>query len=795
MENDDERKAAETHNENTGDEIKDLKNKNCQSCMVQMDVVVHDPVHEETFYLRNKYLYNWMKYYCFNSKDKRIQCYLFICKQWCQKLGICSSKTSTINGYGWLHIALFCIFHDYKDMPFGTTAKSEDGASINETIYPCIKLLSKDISVAHLFLKFLTMLNNWLLLNDLKITYRKRNKHTAEIVYNPVVMDVIKGEFLTKNKNDKFYTLFVLDPFVPFMKSSKDRTMNDNLAKCVRNEGIYKIINAVAFSLQQLMNAFESKSIEKFCQIFENAIDSHNIDVAQKMFQMKRNDEAKINIYSFNNNNNNNNNHQANPKDNSQHVYTWSQLCDICVNQKKTTVPTRRWLNCMNKGKKNRDKKQIRKKQNNEHDNTSKEEKQEKKENESVISLRLGTFNMLADELTKGYEQKGKKKNYQHYAFKCSPKYLDFFNYRLPRLIFEILQYNLDVVCCQEVEQSQFDTIRQCLNYGIMTRKHKGSDDDAVCEYDGIFMKKTSVLGRVPRHLKKKAHNHCSDGCAIFWNKNKYNKIEEYSEKLTFGTEGFNKKTGKYKKSPNIVICVRLQPIDQSKNDENKNLDIWTTHLKAGRDDNNELLRYGQVQDLMSHILHFSDLKTSHVIICGDFNSSPDNSDGVTPMVYPWMMNNIHYDLNDKGGDINKEKNGVKWTTSWMSCIGNEPEYTHYAGWMDRITKCTIDYIFIAMETQDRNELEKKRNNKPGDDTMSKKNENENENKNANEKDVKAKGNEMQDKKKSQGDANFTVTKVLDIWDVKQVEAIESNLPNTRYSSDHLLMAAVIDFY
>ncbi|XP_072040257.1 nocturnin-like [Amphiura filiformis] len=192
--------------------------------------------------------------------------------------------------------------------------------------------------------------------------------------------------------------------------------------------------------------------------------------------------------------------------------------------------------------------------------------------------IRVMTWNTLADALCLGSDN----------FIKCPKKALKW-ETRKYRCLEEILTYNPDVVCLQEVDH--FPDFYQPMLEQI--------------GYKGTFKPKRyspclDVL-----------HNSGPDGCAIFYKQNKFEVLETISQGLT-ATAG-----GRTWKSNQVILCHRFRCL--TSNLKGREVVIGTTHLKAkpGYDD----VRHSQGVDLLKIIK--PKVNDAPVIIGGDFNAEP----------------------------------------------------------------------------------------------------------------------------------------------------------------------------
>ncbi len=171
---------------------------------------------------------------------------------------------------------------------------------------------------------------------------------------------------------------------------------------------------------------------------------------------------------------------------------------------------------------------------------------------------------------------------------KC-PKQALKWDTRKYRCLEEILTYDPDVVCLQEVDH--FPDFYQPMLKQI--------------GYEGTFKPKRSSP------CLDVLHNSGPDGCAIFYKADKFEILETISEGLT-ATVG-----SRSWKSNQVVQCHKFKCLNSELKD--KEVFIGTTHLKAkvGYDE----MRHSQGVDLLKIIKPKA--KDFPLIIGGDFNAEP----------------------------------------------------------------------------------------------------------------------------------------------------------------------------
>lgn len=172
---------------------------------------------------------------------------------------------------------------------------------------------------------------------------------------------------------------------------------------------------------------------------------------------------------------------------------------------------------------------------------------------------------------------------------KCNPHFLTE-EYRLSRILPEILKSKSDVVCLQEVEQHVYDQ-----------RIKNVFDSNG---FGSIFKKKTGNK---------------SDGCAILWRKAKFNLLNHHEVE-------FKAKGCEYLNRDNVGLIAVLKPRHPQANQTQ--LHVATTHLifNPRRGD----VKLCQLRLLLAELERSAFKRTSEngrvyhpTILCGDFNFEP----------------------------------------------------------------------------------------------------------------------------------------------------------------------------
>lgn len=156
------------------------------------------------------------------------------------------------------------------------------------------------------------------------------------------------------------------------------------------------------------------------------------------------------------------------------------------------------------------------------------------------------------------------------------------------RLLEEILCYDPDIVCCQEVDH--FEDFLQPFGYR------------------GIFAPKPSSPCL---QVSSKP-----DGCAIFF---KEGVVLTHSSVLSF-------------KNQNQISLIGVFEWNS------KQMIVATTHLKAQKDQNGESIRVAETQELLAYLE--SKYATLPIIIAADLNATPTPSSDYPSLVYPIFQQN-----------------------------------------------------------------------------------------------------------------------------------------------------------
>eukprot|EP01080_Neovahlkampfia_damariscottae_P001023 gene1023-9927_t len=229
------------------------------------------------------------------------------------------------------------------------------------------------------------------------------------------------------------------------------------------------------------------------------------------------------------------------------------------------------------------------------------------KKDKNLTTLKIVTYNILCPQYCSFYQF--------HYA---SRKSLVWENRKF-KIISELLSYSSDIICLQEVDQYKW------------FKQQLGKFD-----FDSVYYRRT---------------NQKCDGCATFYNKNKY----KFIDKLTVNFNDVSKDPEYH--TDNIGLICIFETIEEIP----KRFCVINVHFYW--DPSYENVKLGQSNFILEFIEN-NIPKDIGIILCGDFNSLPESN------VYKNFDKNNFESVNKKLG---------------------EPEFTNYT----KNFKGTLDYIFL----------------------------------------------------------------------------------------------------
>lgn len=280
------------------------------------------------------------------------------------------------------------------------------------------------------------------------------------------------------------------------------------------------------------------------------------------------------------------------------------------------------------------------------------------------------------------------------YATQQQYPYCDFWalssEYRFHNILREVLDVNPDVVCLQEVQADHYE------NFVYNAFSDAG--------YEGVYKAKTrasmGMVGKV-------------DGCALFWRRSKFHIIESYSIEMnelaqrhanhvgvnTRTEEGmaFLNRLSKDNVAQLVVLELAFPTLPTRSNREPINqICIANTHLYSNKDFPD--VKLWQTWQLLQELENFIFSKATNLplIICGDFNSTPDTA--VYNLLLHQSVHPGHPDVNLPNDDANVLPDPMSIThsfqlgSSYATVVGEEPPFTNYT----TNFKGTLDYIWYS---------------------------------------------------------------------------------------------------
>ncbi|CAR22387.1 CCR4-Not complex 3'-5'-exoribonuclease subunit Ccr4 [Lachancea thermotolerans] len=207
----------------------------------------------------------------------------------------------------------------------------------------------------------------------------------------------------------------------------------------------------------------------------------------------------------------------------------------------------------------------------------------------------------------------------QHYAtpkmYRFTPSWALSWEYRREKLKEQILSYNTDIVCLQEVECKTYE------DFWAPLLREKG--------YSGIFHTKTRARTMHSKDSKK------VDGCCFFYKDSEFKLM--FKEAVDFSSVWMKHKKfqrtedylNRAMNKDNVALVVKLQHIKSGEH-------VWaaTTHLHWDPQFNDvKTFQVGVLLDYMEKVIkeqnncnNTQELKKVPVVICGDFNSQTNSA-------------------------------------------------------------------------------------------------------------------------------------------------------------------------
>jgi CCR4-NOT transcription complex subunit 6 len=281
------------------------------------------------------------------------------------------------------------------------------------------------------------------------------------------------------------------------------------------------------------------------------------------------------------------------------------------------------------------------------------------------------------------------------YATQQQYPYCDFWalswDYRFQNILREIIDASPEVVCLQEIQADHYE------NHVYVAMADAG--------FEGVYKQKTrqsmGLAGKV-------------DGCALFWRRSKFHLVESYS--IEFNEVAQRQATQVFGLNPrseegvaflnrlskdNVAQLVVLEFIQPSRsNREISQVCLANTHLYSNKDFPDVKLwqTWQLLQELESFIM--SRGTNLPLIICGDFNSTPDTA--VYDLLSRQTVHPGHPDVNVTTGDDvpNVLPDAMNITHSfqlgsaYQTVLGEEPWTTNFTVNF----KGVLDYIWYSAQ-------------------------------------------------------------------------------------------------
>mmetsp|Transcript_27964 Transcript_27964/g.46262 ORF Transcript_27964/g.46262 Transcript_27964/m.46262 type:complete len:638 (-) Transcript_27964:244-2157(-) len=268
--------------------------------------------------------------------------------------------------------------------------------------------------------------------------------------------------------------------------------------------------------------------------------------------------------------------------------------------------------------------------------------------------------------------------------------------YRFHNIMREIVDASPDVVCLQEVQADHYE------NHLYAAMSDQG--------YEGVYKQKTrqsmGLAGKV-------------DGCALFWRRSKFHLVESYSIEFNElaqrqatqvlglnprSEEGMNFLNRLSKDNVAQLVVLELaspQLATRANRDPINQVCIANTHLYSNKDFPD--VKLWQAWQLLQELENFAMSRGTSLplMICGDFNSTPDTA------VYDLLMRQTvhpgHPDVNVVTPDdcpsclpdAMNITHSFQLGSAYQTVLGDEPIQTNYT----TNFKGVLDYIWYSVQT------------------------------------------------------------------------------------------------
>ncbi|POO03985.1 Endonuclease/exonuclease/phosphatase [Trema orientale] len=266
--------------------------------------------------------------------------------------------------------------------------------------------------------------------------------------------------------------------------------------------------------------------------------------------------------------------------------------------------------------------------------------------------------------------------------------------YRRKKLLHEIIQYDADIICLQEVQDVHFENFFK--------------PELTKCGYSVMYKKKTQ-----PIYSKGQS---TIDGCATFYRHKLFKEIMKYelefgktASKLVEALEPHLRKDSYRLFKDNVALVAILETLNNERTHDcfQSRICVANTHIFANIDCPD--VKLFQVVKLVTGLEKIVDCQIP-LLICGDFNSLP--SSDPHRFIVTGRCDPISNGVEDPCGIFNHLKLchsiplvsayasfsvtlGVEEQQKKMNTEANEPQFTNFTPWFSG----TLDYIFYTADS------------------------------------------------------------------------------------------------
>lgn len=267
-------------------------------------------------------------------------------------------------------------------------------------------------------------------------------------------------------------------------------------------------------------------------------------------------------------------------------------------------------------------------------------------------------------------------------------------SWRKHLILKELKSMTADIITLQEVQKDAFEEWFR--------------PELAEAGYEGVFAHKR----REPSFHKG---NYTTEGCATFYNTTRFKRMDKFvidydklSTQRRVGQQNDHDKSlprWKGDCAGNIALALVLEDLTLKATQGwqaagpggGHQLCVINTHILADKEANE--VKLWQVHLMLQH-LESSPIKQLPLLVCGDFNSTPDSA-VYQYLCRPGYLSRDHPDVrkikSDACGLFEHLENGhcLRLSTAYGSCNGDEASFTNYT----EEFKGALDYIFFTPES------------------------------------------------------------------------------------------------